>query len=66
MAYMLRKTFSALLDWLGPGGRKSKGETIRALRSVLLDVERLLVMRDDPPPTPKPLLEQKEMQIGMR
>ena len=38
-----------------PGTRRSKRETHETLRSILLDMERLLVMRDKPPPPPQRL-----------
>eukprot|EP00592_Proboscia_alata_P020854 CAMPEP_0194410312 /NCGR_PEP_ID=MMETSP0176-20130528/8364_1 /TAXON_ID=216777 /ORGANISM="Proboscia alata, Strain PI-D3" /LENGTH=114 /DNA_ID=CAMNT_0039211573 /DNA_START=101 /DNA_END=441 /DNA_ORIENTATION=- len=35
---------------------KSRRDTYKSLRKVLLDIERLLVMRDCPPDAPPPLL----------
>ena len=46
---------------------KSRGQTHAAIRQMLLDVERLLVVRDDPPPAPAPLVRknmQKRFDIG--
>jgi len=50
MRYISKKLFYALLK-IG----KSKEETYSSIRHVILDIERLLVMRDDPPTSP-PLL----------
>merc|ERR1740139_83973 len=48
--YVFRKLFYALLK-VG----KSKEQTYASFRHILLDIERLLVMRDDPPRLPPPL-----------
>jgi len=48
--YAFRKIYYALLKI-----SKSKEETYASLRHIVLDIERLLVMRDDPPQSPPPL-----------
>ena len=48
--YMMRKVVYAILK-IG----KSKEETFASFRHILLDIERLLVMRDNAPPPPRPL-----------
>jgi hypothetical protein len=48
--YLFRKLFYALLK-IG----KSKEETYTQFRHIMLDIERLLVMRDNPPSSPPPL-----------
>mmetsp|Transcript_6149 Transcript_6149/g.11655 ORF Transcript_6149/g.11655 Transcript_6149/m.11655 type:complete len:1002 (+) Transcript_6149:305-3310(+) len=48
--YLFRKLFYALLK-IG----KSKEETYTQFRHIMLDIERLLVMRDNPPSPPPPL-----------
>lgn len=48
--YIVHKIMYAILK-MG----KSKEETYASFRHILLDIERLLVMRDNPPPVPPPL-----------
>uniref|UniRef100_A0A7S3QA01 Uncharacterized protein n=2 Tax=Chaetoceros debilis TaxID=122233 RepID=A0A7S3QA01_9STRA len=48
--YMMRKVVYAILK-IG----KSKEETFASFRHILLDIERLLVMRDNAPPPPRSL-----------
>ena len=53
--WMIRKVVKTAYYFLMPGAGKSKKETFASFRSIILDIERLLVMRDDPPPPPRRL-----------
>ena len=53
--WFLRKVARGAYYMLVPGTRRSKRETHETLRAAVLDIERLLVMRDHPPPPPQRL-----------
>jgi len=65
VVYVMRATFKMLYYNLMPTGRKSKEETFATIRSLLLDIERLLVMRDDPPPAPDQLVYSSDPALGL-
>ncbi len=54
--YVFRAVMRKLYYFLMPGSKKSKEETYSTVRGVLLDIERLLLMRDDPPDAPEELV----------
>ncbi|GMI06811.1 hypothetical protein TrLO_g6169 [Triparma laevis f. longispina] len=53
--YSLSWFFKKVYYSVGPGGRQSREVVYESFRNIVLDIERLLVMRDDPPPTPASL-----------
>jgi hypothetical protein len=67
VVYVMRQIAKYAYYTIMPTGRKrkSKEETFANLRSLLLDVERLLVMRDDPPNPPDQLTFNNDPNLGL-
>ncbi|GMH91743.1 hypothetical protein TrST_g1837 [Triparma strigata] len=64
--YSLSWFFKKVYYSVGPGGRQSREVVYESFRNIVLDIERLLVMRDDPPPTPASLQVGKKWKERVR